>query len=189
MRFHMSTCAQSFGHDFELQRRRISAIVWRIGRQVPVQSHGCQLLPDQSQIADVQPARPTARNQPDCDACGVRLVGCGNGEATVADNTITCASASYAGYAGGVELTEGFVIGSNRNTISRNTIQGTGGWAIEVETFDLPSEGNSFIDNILARFFAQEAGAVFFGPQANYNFFSGDVGAGIIDLGIGNVVE
>ncbi len=50
-------------------------------------------------------------------------------------------------------------------------------------------EANLFIDNNLTRFSAQEAGAVFFGPQANYNLFSGDPGAGIIDLGFGNVVE
>ncbi len=76
----------------------------------------------------------------------------------VADNTITCASASYAGYAGGVQLAEGYVVGCNRNTISRNTIQGTGGWAIDVEAFDLPSERNSFVDNVLVSFCAQEAG-------------------------------
>jgi hypothetical protein len=123
------------------------------------------------------------------DAWGACLSGCGNGEVTVADNTITCASASDAGYAGGVELSEGLVVGSNGNIVSRNTIQGTGGWAISVNAFDLPCERNSFIDNDLACFFAQEAGAVFFGPEANYNFFSGDPGAGIIDLGTGNVVE
>ena len=43
--------------------------------------------------------------------------------------------------------------------------------------------------NVIAIATAQEAGAVFFGPLANYNYFSGDVGAGIIDLGTGNVVE
>ena len=41
----------------------------------------------------------------------------------------------------------------------------------------------------LARFTAQEASAVFFGPQAKYNFLSGGVEAGIIDLGTGNVAQ
>jgi len=122
------------------------------------------------------------------DAWGARLSGCGNGEVTVADNRITCAAAGP-GYAGGVQLKPSAGIGSNQNTISRNVIEGASGWAISVDAFDVPCERNSFVDNDLARFSAQEAGAVFFGPQANYNFFSGNAGAGIIDLGIGNVVE
>lgn len=121
------------------------------------------------------------------DAWGVRLSGCGNGEVTVEDNEIVCDSAGPA-YAGGVQLKPSAGIGSHENTIARNVIRGTGGWAISVDAFDTPCERNVFIDNDLAGFSADEAGAVFFGPQANYNFFSGDVGAGIIDLGTGNVV-
>ena len=123
------------------------------------------------------------------NAWGARLFGYGNGEVMIADNTITCASASDAGYAGGIELGEGSGGGFNRNTVARNTIQGMGGWAIYVGAFHLPCEENAFLDNNLAGFFAQEAGAVFFGPEANYNYFRGDVGAGIIDFGTGNVIE
>jgi hypothetical protein len=123
------------------------------------------------------------------NAWGAGLFGYGNGEVTIADNTITCASASDVGYAGGIELGEGFGVGFNRNTVARNTIQGTGGWAIYLGAFDIPCEENNFLDNNLAGFVAQEAGAVFFGPEANYNYFRGDVGAGIIDLGTGNVIE
>ncbi len=121
-------------------------------------------------------------------AFGARLFGCSGGEVTIADNTIMCASASPVGYAGGVQLNPSGGVGSNGNTISRNTIQGTGGWAIDVKAFHTPCERNAFIANDLARFSAQEAGAVFFDRQANYNYFSGDPGAGIIDLGTGNVV-
>ncbi len=123
------------------------------------------------------------------DAWGARLYGCAHGEVTVEDNTITCASASPAGYAGGVQLYPSAGIGSNENTIAHNVIEGTGGWAISVDAFATPCERNVFIDNDLAGFSAQEAGAVFFGPLANDNLFVGDVGDGIIDLGTGNVVE
>jgi hypothetical protein len=122
------------------------------------------------------------------DAWGARLSGCGKGEVTVEDNTITCAGAGP-GYAGGVQLNPSAGVGSNENTIARNVIEGTGGWAISVDAFDAPCERNVFIDNDLADFSAQEAGAVYFGPQANDNLFVGDVGDGIIDLGTGNVVE
>ena len=49
-------------------------------------------------------------------------------------------------------------------------------------------EENVFLDNILSDFSTQQAGAVYFGLLANYNIFRGDVGAGIVDLGTGNVV-
>jgi hypothetical protein len=122
-------------------------------------------------------------------AWGARLDGCGNGEVTLEDNKITCASASPVGYAGGVLLRPSAGIGCNENTIAHNKIEGTGGWAISVDAFDTPCEWNSFIDNDLAGFSPTEAGAVFFGPLANDNYFSGSVGAGIVDLGTGNVVE
>ena len=121
-------------------------------------------------------------------AWGVRLFGCGNGEVTVANNKIMCASTSPMGYAGGVQLTTLDGIGSNRNLIAGNTIQGTGGWAIDVDAFDVPCEANVFVGNDLTDFSAQEAGAVFLGPQANDNFLAGGVGAGVIDEGTGNTV-
>ena len=58
-------------------------------------------------------------------AWGVRLFGCGNGEVTVEDNTITCASASPAGDAGGVQLCPSGGIGSNGNLIAGNAIEET----------------------------------------------------------------
>jgi hypothetical protein len=122
------------------------------------------------------------------DAWGARLFGCGNGEVTVEDNRITCAGTAP-GYAGGVQLYPSAGVESNENTIARNVIQGTGGWAISVDAFDTPCERNAFIDYDLAGFSADEAGAVYFGPQANDNLFVGDVGDGVIDLGTGNVVE
>ena len=42
--------------------------------------------------------------------------------------------------------------------------------------------------NDLAGFYAQGAGAVFFGLLANHNLLVGDVGDGVIDLGTGNIV-
>jgi hypothetical protein len=120
---------------------------------------------------------------------GVKLDGCGNGEVTVADNQITCASESALGYAGGVGLSPSSGVGCNRNLISGNTIQGTGGWALSIDTSDVPCESNVFIDNDLSSFSPQEAGAVFFGPQANDNVLSGSDGATVIDEGTGNVVE
>jgi hypothetical protein len=99
-------------------------------------------------------------------AWGARLFGCGNGEVTVEDNGITCAGAAP-GYAGGVQLYSSAGVGSNGNTIARNVIEGTGGWAISVDGFDAPCERNCFIDNDLAGFSTE--------------------GKGIIDLGTGNV--
>ncbi len=123
-----------------------------------------------------------------CSAWGVSLFGCGNGEVLVGDNEITCDSVSPAGYAGGVQLTPSDGVGSNGNVIVNNVIEGTGGWAISVDAYDFPCEENSFVGNDLAGFSTPEAGSVFFGPQANYNLFIGDVGAGVVDLGTGNVI-
>ena len=115
--------------------------------------------------------------------------GCSNGEVTVEDNTIDCEAAGP-NYAGGVMLRVMWTEGSNRNQVLRNTIRGTGSWAIMVDAPALiPCEENVFIDNDLSGFSTQQAGAVYFGPLANYNLFSGDVGAGIIDLGTGNVIK
>ena len=115
------------------------------------------------------------------------MSGCPSGEVTVADNTIICGGARL-GYAGGISLEPGWGRGSNENKILRNTIRGTGSWAISVEAVYLACERNMFIDNNLANFTTLEEGAVFFGSQANNNVFSGDVGARIIDLGTGNVI-
>jgi hypothetical protein len=122
-------------------------------------------------------------------AWGARLLGCGDGEVTLEANKITCASASPAGYAGGVLLRPSAGIGCNENTIAHNKIEGTGGWAISVDAFDVPCEGNVFIDNGLTDFSAQEAGAVFFGPYAQDNYLSGSGDVGVMDLGTGNIVE
>lgn len=122
-------------------------------------------------------------------AWGVSMWGCANGEVTVADNAIVCDQAGL-NYAGGVLLRAYWTDGSNRNQVLDNTILGTGSWAIKIDAPVLVAcEENVFRNNDLSQFLTQNAGAVYFGPLANYNVFSGDAGLGIIDLGTGNVVE
>ena len=139
----------------------------------------------QSPVIEILDNKLTARGW---TAWGVSMWGCANGEVTVADNAILCETAGL-NYAGGVLLRAFWTEGSNKNQVLRNTILGTGRWAIMVDAPALvPCEENMFIDNVLSDFSPQGAGAVYFGPLANYNVFSGDPGAGIVDLGTGNVI-
>jgi hypothetical protein len=140
----------------------------------------------QPPVVQIEQNELTARGW---DGWGVKLDGCPNGEVTVADNLIIC-QAAQPGYAGGVKLQPYWTEGSNGNAILRNTIRGTGSWAISVNAPSLiPCVGNSFIDNNLSDFAAPQPEVVFFGPVAQDNTLSGSGDVGVLDLGTGNVVE
>jgi hypothetical protein len=119
---------------------------------------------------------------------GALLLGCGNGEVTIADNRIICAAARP-GYAAGIWLYPLAGVGSNGNMIRDNKIEGTGGWAINVDAYSAPCVGNSFVNNNLSDFIAPQPEVVFFGPYAQDNYLSGSGDVGVMDLGTGNIVE
>ena len=123
------------------------------------------------------------------DAWGARLFGYGNGEVTIADNTITCASASDAGYAGGIELGEGSGVGFNRNTCPAiRSKERAGGPSTLTHLIcrarKTPSSTTTWLAS--SRRKPERSSSV---RRRTTTTSRGDVGAGIIDLGTGNVIE